>query len=285
MGIEELVERLPEMSETTVVIAFEGWNDAGEAATGLVDHLLDSWDSELIGELDPEDYYDFQVNRPQAAVDENGIRRITWPSTELYGCREPHGGPSLLIIRGIEPNVRWRAFTAEIVALLQEVNAGLVVTLGAMLAETPHTRTIPVHATTLDPALQASFGFKASNYEGPTGIIGVISAACVAAQIPTLSLWAAVPHYYAQTPSPKGTLALLSMLEEILDVDLPVGELPEEAHAWELDVQEFTADNDELQAYVRQLESAHDANAPDATSGDAIAKEFERYLRRRDNSQ
>ncbi len=284
MGIEELVERLPEMADSVVLIAFEGWNDAGEAATGLVDHLLDAWDSNLIGELDPEEYYDFQVNRPQAVMDEDGIRRLSWPSTELYRCVAPNGA-RLLIVRGVEPNVRWRAFTGEVIALLQEVNASLVITMGAMLAETPHTRSIPVHATTADTALQARHGFRASSYEGPTGIIGVLTSACSAVGIPAVSLWAAVPHYYAQTPSPKATVALLSKLEEVLDADLPVGELPEEAHAWEMDVAEFVSDNEELLAYVRQLEASFDANSPESTSGDDIAKEFERYLRRRDNSQ
>ncbi len=283
MTFDEAFPELPELHNAVLVLAFEGWNDAGEAATGAIDHLLEIWDSQWLGELDPEEYYDFQVNRPEASFDESGARHVVFPATRLFLVKAPHSERSLVVMRGPEPNNKWRSFTEEVMAILRELDITLVITLGSMLAETPHTRAIPVNGSTSTSALNTKFGFEPSRYEGPTGIIGVITAACAAAEIRAVSLWAAVPHYFPQPPSPKGTLALLAALENVLDISIPVGDLPEEAHAWETDVDELAEENDDIRGYVRQLEATHDAETPDATSGESIAREFERYLRRQNN--
>ncbi len=283
MTFDETFPELPELHDAVLVLAFEGWNDAGEAATGAIDHLLEVWDSQWLGELDPEEYYDFQVNRPEATFDESGARHVVFPATRLFLVKAPHSTRSIVVMRGPEPNNKWRGFTEEIMAILRELDITLVVTLGSMLAETPHTRPIPVNGSANNAALNNKFGFEPSRYEGPTGIVGVITGACAAADIPAVSLWAAVPHYFPQPPSPKGTLALIVALENVLDISIPVGDLPEEAHAWETDVDELAAENDDIMGYVRQLETSHDAETPDTTSGESIAREFERYLRRQGN--
>ncbi len=275
--------RLPDTRDAVLVVAFEGWNDAGDAATAAVEHLEDVWSAEVIGELDPEDYYDFQVNRPESVIDEDGVRQVVFPTTRVFETHPTGTDRSIIVMRGIEPNNRWRSFTEELLGIMRELDVRLVVTLGAMLAETPHTRPIPVNATGSSEVVNRRFGLEPSRYEGPTGIIGVLGAACAAADIPVVSLWAAMPHYAAQPPSPKGSLALVSALEEVLDVRIPVADLPEEAHAWETDVDELADGNDELLAYVHQLEAVHDADTPDPSSGESIAQEFERYLRRQGN--
>lgn len=283
-AFDEVFPNLPELHDPVLVLAFEGWNDAGEAATGAIDHLLEIWDSEILGEMDPEEYYDFSVHRPEATFDDDGVRQIVFPTTRLFLAKPEKAPRSIVLMRGVEPNNRWRGFTEDVMSILRELDIQLVVTLGAMLAETPHTRPIPVHTSTNNDGLRATYACEPSRYEGPTGIVGVLAAACDAAEIPALSLWAAVPHYYAQPPSPKGTLALITQLEDILDTEITVGDLPEESHAWEADVDELAADNEEVTGYVAQLESSHDAESPENASGDAIAREFERYLRRRDRS-
>lgn len=279
---DEAFPNLPELHDPVLVLAFEGWNDAGEAATGVIDHMLEIWDSEILGEMDPEEYYDFSVHRPEATFDEAGTRQIVFPTTRLFLARPDSAGRSIVLMRGVEPNNRWRGFTEDVMGIIRELDVQFVITLGAMLAETPHTRPIPVHTSAASSELRARFDCEPSQYEGPTGIVGVIAAACDAAAVPVLSLWAAVPHYYSQPPSPKGTLALVTRLEEILDIEISIGDLPEEAHAWEADVDELASDNDEVTGYVAQLESSHDAESPENASGDAIAQEFERYLRRRE---
>lgn len=284
MSLDDLLADAPELRNPVLVLAFEGWNDAGEAATGALDHLLEIWDGELLGEIDPEEYYDFQVNRPHVVFDEHGRRELTWPATRLYLCRPPASQRDVLLLRGIEPNNRWRSFSIEVMTLLRELDVQLVVTLGSMLAETPHTRPIPVNCTATTEELRTQFGFEPSRYEGPTGIVGVITTSCAYAGIPAVSLWAAIPHYFSQPPSPKGSLAIVAALENVLDFEISVAELPEEAHVWETDVDELAADNEEVLTYVHQLEASHDAETPEATSGEDIAAEFERYLRRRNNS-
>ena len=187
MTFDEMFPALPELTDAVVVLAFEGWNDAGEAATGVIDHLLEVWDADWLGELDPEEYYDFQVNRPEASFDDSGARHIVFPTTRVFLLKPPHHGRSIVVLRGIEPNNKWRSFSQEILAILRELDATLIVTLGSMLAETPHTRPIPVNATGSSPDVNARFGLEESRYEGPTGIVGVISAACAAAELPVVS--------------------------------------------------------------------------------------------------
>ena len=193
MTFDEVFPNLPELHEPVLVMAFEGWNDAGEAATGALEHLLEIWDSTLLGEMDPEEYYDFSVHRPEATFDEHGRRQIVFPTTRLFLTKPPQAARSIVVMRGIEPNNRWRGFTEDILDIIRELDIRLVVTLGAMLAETPHTRPIPVHGSASEADLAARLGYEPSRYEGPTGIVGIITAACDAIRVPVVSLWAAVP--------------------------------------------------------------------------------------------
>ncbi len=266
-----------------MLCAFEGWNDAAAAATGVLDHLIDVWDAELVGTLDPEDFYDFQVNRPAVGTTEDGMRRVTWPTTHLYVARPPGSHRDVVLMRGIEPNMRWRQFCAELLAAGDELGVELVVTLGALLAETPHTRPIPVTGTATELDLDDRLKLEPSTYEGPTGIIGVLQDACARLDLPAVSFWAAIPHYLPQPPCPKGTLALLTQVEDVLELSVPLGDLPEETRAWERGVAELAEEDEDVAEYVRSLEESKDtADLPEA-SGEAIAREFERFLRRREN--
>ena len=272
---------LPVLTDPVLIAAFEGWNDAGEAASATISHLREVWQAELLTELDPEEYYDYQVNRPMISVDESGVRQLEWPGTRIYIARVPLFPRDLVLVQGIEPNMKWQQFTRELLGLAAELDVNLVVTVAALLSDSPHTRPVPVTGSTIDAELAASLGLEPSRYEGPTGIVGVIQEACDRFGIPALSLWAAIPHYVGQPPCPKGTLALVRRIEDILDVPVPLGELVEESRAWEIGVDELAEDDEEVADYVRQLEQARDTtDLPEAT-GEAIAKEFERYLRRR----
>ena len=271
---------VPSLRDPVMVAAFEGWNDAGEAASGAVAHLQQIWGAEPFAELDPEAYHDFQVNRPQVTL-EDGRRRIVWPTTRLYWARPPGAAHDVVLVRGIEPSMRWRTYIDEVLGYATDLDVRTLVTLGALLADVPHTRPIPVTATSEDPELMRRLAVEQSPYEGPTGIVGVLHDAASRAGIAGLSMWAAVPHYVGQAPSPKATLALLRRVEELLDVTVPLGDLPEDARAWEHGVDELAEEDSEIADYVRQLEEAKDtADLPEA-SGEAIALEFERYLRRR----
>ena len=282
---ESQPERWPELTAPVVVAAFEGWNDAGDAATGAVEHLELVWDAEPLVELDPDDYYDFQVNRPTVSLIDGVSRRIEWPTTRLSVCRPPGAEFDLVIVRGPEPNMRWRTYCAELLAIAQELDVRTVVTLGALLSDTPHTRATQVTGTAHDPEAAARYGLEKSRYEGSTGIIGVLQDACVALGIPAVSFWAGVPHYVSQPPNPKATLALLHAVEEVLDLPVPLAELPQQADEWQKLVDEMAAEDDEVIEYIRNLEERDDEldqTQLKAASGDAIAREFERYLRRRD---
>ena len=277
---EGLPDAMPDLVDPVMLCAFEGWNDAGDAASGAVLHLEEVWSATQIAEFDPEDYYDFQVNRPEVTFDD-GVRAVSWPTTRLSVARIPLATRDVVLVHGIEPSMRWRSFTQELLTAARDLGVEMVVTLGALLADSPHTRPVPVSGTSSDAGLSLRLGYEPSTYEGPTGIVGVLQDACAQAGIPAVSLWAAVPHYVAQPPCPKATLALLARIEDLLDVPVPLGDLPEESRAWQIGVDELAAEDDEIAAYVRTLEEAVDtAELPEA-SGDAIAREFERYLRRR----
>ena len=268
------LDGFPELVDPLLIAAFEGWNDAGDAATSAVEHLEEVWEAVALTELDSEDYYDYQVNRPNVMQGDDGRRLVTWPTTRVSYARLAGVGRDVVLIRGIEPNMRWKQFTHEILGVCHELGVELVVTLGALLADSPHTRPVPVTGTSSDEGLTRSLHLEPSRYEGPTGIVGVVQDAA-------LSIWAAVPHYVAQPPCPKATLALLRHIEDLLDMPIPLGDLPEDARAWERGVDELAEEDPEVADYVRSLEEAKDlTDAPEA-SGDAIAREFERYLRRR----
>jgi proteasome assembly chaperone (PAC2) family protein len=275
------IEEVPELRSPVLIAAFEGWNDAADAASSVIDHLIRVWGARVVAAIDPEEFYDFQMNRPVVGTSDEGMRRITWPSTQLSVCSPPGALRDVILLRGIEPNMRWRQFCAELLAGAEELGAEMVVTLGALLADTPHTRPIPVSGTATEPDVADRLKLEQSNYEGPTGIVGVFQDACVRMDIPSVSFWAAVPHYVAQPPCPKATLALVGQLEDLLGISIPLEDLPEESRAWERGVDELAEEDEEIGDYVRALEETRDtADLPEA-SGEAIAREFERYLKRR----
>jgi proteasome assembly chaperone (PAC2) family protein len=270
-----------------MVIAFSGWNDAGEAATGAASHLLASWTDpstdvvpELIADVDAEEFYDFQVNRPMVYIDDSSIRTLTWPGTQVFGLRTPELDHDFVVIRGVEPSMKWKTFAANILDLADDLEVDMVITLGSMLADTPHTRPITVSGSGAHPEIARRLGVEISKYEGPTGILGVIQDACVRRGIDAISLWAAIPHYASNSPSPKATLALINALEDFLELSLPQGELPKEALEWEEEVSEMAKEDGDVAEYVKALEESKDAaELPEAT-GESIARELERFLRR-----
>ena len=272
---------LPELTDPMVVVAFEGWNDAGDAATGALEHLELIWDATPLAALDPEDYYDFQVNRPTVSLIEGVNRRIEWPTTRISVARPPGSDRDVVLIRGIEPNMRWRGFCAELIELCQELDVQTVVALGALLADTPHTRPTPVTGSAYDDDSARAYGLETSRYEGHTGILGVFQDACVQAGLPAISFWAAVPHYVSQPPAPRATMALLQRVEEVLGLSVPLGALPQQADEWLKRVDELAQEDVEVVEYVRSLEEAAAESDLSQASGDQIAREFERYLRRR----
>ncbi len=271
-----------------MVIAFSGWSDAADAATGAASHLLASWtDSatdvipELIADVDSEEFYDFQVNRPTIVIDDSSVRSLTWPGTQVFALRTPALQRDFIIVRGVEPSMKWKSFSSDILDLADDLEVDLVITLGSMLADTPHTRPITVTGTGAHPDLASRLGIETSKYEGPTGILGVIHDGCIRRGIDSISLWAAVPHYASNSPSPKAILALVNAMEDFLNISLPQGELVAESHEWEQEVSELAKEDSDVAEYVKALEESKDsAQLPEAT-GESIAREVERFLRRR----
>lgn len=274
------VREMPELNDPIVIAAFEGWNDAGEAATTAVEHLVHAWEAQIVAALDPEEFYDFQVNRPHVTI-VNGERQLTWPTTRILLAQDTPLGCDVLLILGIEPSTRWRTYVDELLTLASDNGATLLVTLGALLADVPHTRPIPVSVTSEDAELREVHDVERSNYEGPSGIVGVLMDQAHQRDLPGLSVWAAVPHYAGGPPSPKASLALVSRLEELLGCVVDEGDLTEAARAWERGVDELAASDEEVKEYVEALEQAQDTVDLPEASGDAIAREFEKYLRRR----
>ena len=267
-----------------LLAAFEGWNDAGDGATSAIEHLEAEWAATAVAAIDPDDYYDFQVNRPMVQLVDGVTRKITWPTTRISICSPPGADRDIVLVRGVEPNMRWRGFCRELVEICSQLGVEMVVTLGALLADSPHTRPVPVSGTASDPATAQELRLEASRYEGPTGIVGVFQDACTQSGMRAVSFWAAVPHYVATPPCPKATVALLRRIEDLLDVPVPLGDLVERAREWERQVDELAAEDSDVAEYIASLEEREpETDLPEA-SGDAIAKEFERYLRRRGDS-
>lgn len=271
-------------NSTVIIAAFGGWSDAGACATDAITHLLEVWDAELIYEVAIDDYYDFSFNRPEISTELDGSRQMAWPGTKIYkASSETLPTTDIFLIQGDEPNLRWNVFSNDLLAQIPEAQSCALITLGSMLAEVPHTRPVPINGTTFNSELQEITGYTTSNYEGPTGIISALTFAAEAKQIPSASIWAALPHYVGAPPCPKGTLAMIRGLEDLLDISIPVLDLVEEARAWQTGVEELAAEDEEVAEYIRALEETQDtAELPEA-SGEAIAREFERYLRRREN--
>lgn len=275
-----------------LIAAFEGWNDAGDAATGAVEELALGWDARPLTDLDPESYYDFQVSRPTTRLVDGVTRMLEWPTTRLTAVDRipgrPHhddqpAAPDLILVHGIEPNFRWKSFCAELLAVIDRYQVSTVICLGALLADVPHTRPVQLSGSAPDEATAERFGLTRSTYEGPTGITGVFADACTQHGIPAISFWAAVPHYVAQGPHPKATVALLERVAAVLGVPVPLGTLPEQAAEWEDDVSDIAAQDEDITAYIQTLEeqASQDEVPLRPASGDAIAAEFEQYLRRR----
>lgn len=268
---------------TIIIAAFGGWNDAGQSATDALEHLLDVWQSEEVVDLPGDDFYDYQFNRPEVSIGLDGDREVAWPGTTIFkAATDTLPDTKIFLVHGVEPSMRWKQFCAEILKNIELGERTVLITLGALLADVAHTRPIPVSGTTSNKNLQEISGFESSKYEGPTGILGILQSEFEVQGIPSVALWAALPHYVASPPCPKATLALIRGLEDLLDTAIPVVELVEDARAWQLGVEELSTDDEEISDYVRALEESQDtAELPEAT-GEAIAKEFERYLRRRE---
>lgn len=282
------------MQGRLLVVAFEGWNDAGEAASGAVRALKELLELYAIAEVDPEDYFDYQFNRPTIANDDDGNRELVWPGVTIYGPTTPNtldaaalrtaeGGAdrsNVYLLLGTEPSRGWKSFTREILDVIEDNQIQSIVFLGAMLADVPHSRPISIFTSSENPLVRSVLGIERSGYEGPVGILSVLADAAEKSGVATMSIWASVPHYVHNAPSPKATLSLLDKLEEILDVVIPRGDLIEEAAAWESGIDALAGDDEDMASYIEQLEQARDTVDSPEASGDAIAEEFERYLRR-----
>ena len=274
----------PELTRPVLVAAFRGWNDGAQAASLAAGYLAKTWNADQFAEIDPENFFDFQATRPHVSLEEGLTRRIDWPETGFYHARPPGLDRDVVLLLGIEPNLRWRTFTELVVGLANELRIELMITLGALLADVPHTRSAPVTGSATDSDLVERLGLSASRYEGPTGIVGVLHDACKDKGIPSASLWAAVPHYVSLTPSPRGALALCERLGALIGVDIDAEELEEAARSYEEQVSEAVASDEETATYVEELERRSDQleDAGDLPSGDALAAELTRFLRERD---
>jgi proteasome assembly chaperone (PAC2) family protein len=270
-----------------MVCSFEGWNDAGDAASTATAFLGQALDAERFAQVDTEEFYDFQANRPHVQIDETQARVISWPSVEIFEARVPRAPRDLVIVQGAEPSMRWRSFSALIVDLAEALDVQLVVTLGGLLADVPHSQPVAMTGFASDPAMIERLGLKSSRYEGPTGIVGVLHATCAEAGLPSASVWASVPHYVAAAASPKAALALLRKLELMVSVSVDVSELEQAADEYERQVGLAVQSDPDIQAFVERLErrAAESEEArigpQDLPSGDLLAREFQRFLRQR----
>jgi proteasome assembly chaperone (PAC2) family protein len=282
---EELrIDRRPELTRPVLVAAFRGWNDGAQAATLAAGYLAKTWGAERFAEVDPEDFFDFQATRPHVSLEEGLTRRIDWPETVFYHARPDGLDRDVVLLLGIEPNLRWRTFGDLVVGLAQDLDVELMITLGALLADVPHTRPAPVTGSATDEELVERLGLSASRYEGPTGIVGVLHDVCRQRGIASASLWAAVPHYVSLTPSPRGALALCERLGTLIGATVDGDELEEAARSYEEQVSEAVASDEETAAYVDELERRADQleEATELPSGDALAAELTRFLRERE---
>ena len=271
------------LRDPVLIAAFEGWNDAGEAASSALRHLVATWGAVEVADIDPEDYYDFQVNRPQAAV-VDGERVVTWPTTRVLVARLPHASHDVVLVDGIEPSTRWRSYTREVLDIAHDLGVQAIVTLGAYLANVPHTRPIPVTMTADTAGARERWGAESSDYEGPTGIVGVIGYAASLAGLDAVACWAAIPYYAGGPPSPKASAALVTQVSTLLGVAIPCDDLDSAGREWVSGVDELAESDEEIADYVSTLEEQSDSAELIEGSGDALAREFEQYLRRRDES-
>jgi predicted ATP-grasp superfamily ATP-dependent carboligase len=283
MSEELRIASRPSLERPTLIAAFRGWNDGGQGASLAAGYLAKLWGAERFAEVDPENFFDFQATRPHVTLEEGVTRRIDWPATVFYHGRPPGLDHDVVLLLGIEPNLRWRTFTDIVVGFAKELGIELVVTLGALLADVPHTRPCPVTGTASDEQLVERLGLSASRYEGPTGVVGVLHDACRGVDLPSVSLWAAVPHYVSLTPSPRAALALCERLGDLLGTSIETDELEEASAAYVDQVSEAVSSDPDTATYVEELEArADEILEEDVPSGEALAAELTRFLRNRE---
>jgi hypothetical protein len=268
----------------TLIVAFEGWNDAAESASGVVKFICEQIKADVVAAVDPEDYYDFQFTRPTVSYDADGGRVLDWPATEMCipsaeAIAENPSIAKLSVLVGTEPARRWKSFATEVMEMVEDREIEAVLFLGAMLADVPHTRPIGVTSTSQNEHARQELAIEKSQYEGPVGILSVLGIELEKAGIPSVALWASVPHYVHNTPSPKATLSLLIEVERLVGVQFDHGKLGEEAFAWERGIDEIAEGDDEMANYISQLEKTRDEVESPAATGESLAKEFEKFLR------
>ncbi|MFM6977937.1 MAG: PAC2 family protein [Micrococcales bacterium] len=276
-------------SGRTLLVAFEGWHDAAETASGALKYIGEQLDVELVATVDPEDYYDFQFSRPMVTLDADGKRELTWPTAELLRpsrsvIAENPEFANIYLLVGNEPARRWKTFTDEIVEFIVDAEIDQVIFLGAQLADVPHTRPITISTTSQNETARNTLNLERSHYEGPVGIMSVLGMAFEKAGIPTIALWASVPHYVQNAPSPKATLSMLIEIERYLQVEFDHGSLADEAFTWERSIDELAEGDEDMAGYIEQLESTRDALDSEAAQGEALAQEFERFLKLEDDA-
>jgi predicted ATP-grasp superfamily ATP-dependent carboligase len=281
---ELIVSSRPELRRPVLIAAFRGWNDGGQGATLGGGYLAKQWGAESFADIDPENFYDFQAVRPNVSLEDGLTRKLEWPSNTFLHAPIPGLDRDAVILLGVEPNLRWKTYSALVLELVQELEVELVVTLGSLLADVPHTRPAPVSAAASDPSLVEELGVEPSRYEGPTGIVGVLLDACRQAGIPSVSLWAAVPHYVSLAPSPRAALALCRRLGELVGAEIDIAELEQAAEEYNDQVTEAVASDAETAAYVEELERRVDLMeaAEELPSGESLAAELTRFLRERE---
>jgi predicted ATP-grasp superfamily ATP-dependent carboligase len=284
---ELIVSSRPDLRRPVLVAAFRGWNDGGQGATLGGGYLAKQWDAEPFAEIDSENFYDFQAVRPTVSLEDGLTRKLEWPENTFLHAPIPGLERDAVILLGVEPNLRWKTYSRLVLELVQELRVELVVTLGSLLADVPHTRPAPVSAAASDPSLVEELGVEPSRYEGPTGIVGVLLDACRHAGLPSVSLWAAVPHYVSLAPSPRAALALCRRLGELVGTDIDVAELEQAAEEYGEQVTEAVASDAETAAYVEELERRVDLMeaAEDLPSGESLAAELTRFLREREEDR
>ncbi|MCJ7827466.1 MAG: PAC2 family protein, partial [Demequinaceae bacterium] len=265
--------------ESILIAAFEGWNDAGSAASAALDHLAKTWHSSPFANLNPEDYHDFQVSRPTVSRADSGDRIISWPRTLISTTPGPwRGDRRISLLQGVEPSMRWQNFVDEVLAAAEDLQVTTLLTCGALLVDAPHSRPLPTYVTSEDAATRRLLNLERSDYEGPTGITGILGHEAQQRGITVVSAWVGVPHYMGNPPSPMATLAILTLLERLLGDPIDRGDLEYQAEAWQRGVSGLASEDDEVAAHVRQLEDVADMMSLPEASGEAIAAEFERFL-------
>ena len=277
----------PELRDPVLVAAFRGWNDGGQGASLAAGYLAKAWGAERFAEIDAEDFYDFQATRPMVTLEEGETRKLEWPDNGFFHARVPGSNRDAVILIGTEPNLRWRTFGGLVLGLAQELGVDRIVTFGSLLADVPHTRPAPVTAAATDPQMVEELGLEPSRYEGPTGIVGVLLDAARKASIPSLSLWAAVPHYVSLAPSPRAALALVNRFGELMQLDIDTEDLETASDEYSEQVSEAVSTDADTAAYVEELERRVDllSEEEDLPSGDTLAAELTRFLRERDEQE